>query len=108
MANLGESDHNQVFVGPKYLPIVQHIKPKTLLVKNWTAEAITRLQGVFECTDWNVFKESAMNFNEVAESVVQYIKFCINYCVPTKRCKIYSNNKPWITKHIKRILNSNK
>ena len=51
MANLGESDHNLVFVRPKYLPIVQRIKPKTVLVKNWTAEAITRLQGAFECTD---------------------------------------------------------
>ena len=55
MANLGESDHNLVFVRPKYLPIVQRIKPKTVLVKNLTAEAITRLQGAFECTDWSVF-----------------------------------------------------
>ena len=55
MASLGESDHNLVFVRPKYLPIIQHIKPKTVLVKNWTAEGITMLQGAFECTDWNVF-----------------------------------------------------
>ena len=74
MANLGESDHNLVFVRPKYLPIVQRIKPKTVLVKNWTAEAITRLQGAFECTDWNVFLESAVNINELAESVAQQIK----------------------------------
>ena len=73
MANLGESDHNLVFVRHKYLPIVQRIKPKTVLVKNWTAEAITRLQGAFECTDWNVFVESAVNINELAVSVVQYI-----------------------------------
>ena len=41
MANLGESDHNLVFVRPKYLPIIQHIKPKTVLVENWTAEAMS-------------------------------------------------------------------
>ena len=29
-------------------------------------------------------------------------------CIPTKRCRIYSNNKPWITKHIKVILNRKK
>ena len=108
MANLGESDHNLVFVRPKYLPIVQRIKPKTVLVRNWTAEAITRLQGAFECTDWSVFLESAVNINELTESVVQYIKFCMDDCIPTKRCKIYSNNKPWITKHIKVILNRKK
>ena len=31
MANIGESDHNLVFVRPKYLPIVQRIRPKTVL-----------------------------------------------------------------------------
>ena len=31
MANLGESNHNLVFIRTKYLPIVQRIKPKTLL-----------------------------------------------------------------------------
>ena len=82
----GESDHNLVFIGPKYLPIVQRIKPKTVLVENWTAEAIYILQGAFECTDWNVFLESAVNINEVTASVVQYIKFCMDYCIPTKRC----------------------
>ena len=108
MANLGESDHNLVFVRPKYLPIVQRIKPKTVHVKNSTAEAITRLQGAFECTDWIVFLESAVNINELAESVVQHIKFCMDDCIPTKRRKIYSNNKPWITKHIKVILSRKK
>ena len=49
-----------------------------------------------------------MNINELAESVVQYIKFCMDDCIPTKHCKIYSNNKPWITKHIKVILNRKK
>ena len=108
MANLGESDHNLVMVRPKYLPIVQCIKPKTVLVKNWTAEAITRLQGAFQCTDWNVFLESAVNINELAESVEQYIKFCMDYCIPTKHCNAYYNKKTWITKHIKVILNSKK
>ena len=108
MASLGESDHNLVFVGPKYLPIVQHIKPKTLHVKNWTDEAITRLQDAFERTDWNVFLESAENINKLAESVVQYVEFCMNYCIQTEHCKIYTNNKSWITKHIKGIYDRNK
>ena len=64
MANLGESDHNLVFIRPKYLPTVQCIKPKTVLAKSWTVEAITRLQGAFEYTDRNVFLESAVNINQ--------------------------------------------
>ena len=85
MANLGESDHYLVFVRPKYLPMVQRIKPNTVLVETWTAETITRLQGAFECTDWNVFLDSAVNINELSESVMQYINFCMDYCIPTKR-----------------------
>ena len=84
MANIGESDHNLVFLRPKYLPIVKRFTPKTVLGKNWTGEAITRLQGTFECTDWNVFLESAVNINELAKSVVQYIKFCMDYCIPNR------------------------
>ena len=49
-----------------------------------------------------------MNINELAESVVQYIIFCMDYCIQTKSCKIYSNNKPWITKQIIVILNCKK
>ena len=67
MANLGEPDHNLVFVRPKYLPIIQCIKPETLLVENWTAEAITRLQGPLDCTDWKVFLEYAVSFIELTE-----------------------------------------
>ena len=103
---IGESDHNMVFVRPKYLPIVQRMKPKTLLVKNLAA--VSRLLDAFECTDWNVLLESAVNINELAELVVQHMKFCMDYCIQTKRCEIYSNNKPWITKHIKGILSRKK
>ena len=108
MENLGESDHNLVFVSPKYLSIVQRIKPMTVLVKNWTAEAITMQEGAFQCTDWNFFLESSLNINQLAESVVQYMKFCMDYCILTMHCKIYSNMKLWITKHIKVILSRKK
>ena len=84
MTNLGESDHNLVFVCPNYLPIVQLVKTKTLLVVNWTAETVTRLQSVFECTDRIAFLESAVNINEIVESVVQYLKFCVDYCIPNE------------------------
>ena len=60
----------------------------TLHVKNWTAEAITRLLGGIECTDWNVFSESDVKINELAESVVQYVKCCIDHCIPIRHCKI--------------------
>ena len=42
MANLGEPDYGFVFVRHKCLPIVQRIKPKVFLVKNWSAVTTTR------------------------------------------------------------------
>ena len=34
--------------------------------------------------------------------------FCEDCVVPRKTVKIYANNKPWVTKKIKRILNMKK
>ena len=45
---------------------------------------------------------------ELDESVEQYIKLCMDYCVPTKLWKIHSSNKPWVTKYTKGILNYKK
>ena len=57
---------------------------------------------------WEAHHNSVVNINELAESVLQYIEFYMDYCIPTKHCKIFFNNKPWITKHIKVMLNRKK
>ena len=34
-----------------------------------------------------------------------YFHFCLEMIVPNKKVKIYPNNKPWVSKEIKTILN---
>jgi hypothetical protein len=67
-------------------------------VKVWSADCIERLQGCFECTDWNVFLDSAVNVHTAADVVSDYITFCEDMLVPKKEIKVFPNNKPWVTK----------
>ena len=46
--------------------------------------------------------------NDLADTVYKYINFCVESIVPNKTVEIYPNNKPWVTKHIKDILNRKK
>ena len=76
-------------------------------MKCWTADSLQELKGCFECTDWSVF-EACQNFNEKAETITDYINFCVDNVIPQKTITIYPNNKPWITKELKLVLNEKK
>lgn len=55
---LGVADHNCIQLIPSYCTALQRVKPVTKWVKVWTDESILSLQGCYECTDWEIFKES--------------------------------------------------
>ncbi|TWW53955.1 hypothetical protein D4764_0170340 [Takifugu flavidus] len=40
--------------------------------------------------------------------VSDYIKFCTENSVPTKKVRCYPNNKPWVTSDLKALLNKKK
>ena len=42
------------------------------------------------------------------ETGTNYVSFCVDTVVPVKRCKIYPNNKPWVSKQLKDVLNTKK
>ncbi|GFS00713.1 hypothetical protein ElyMa_006405700 [Elysia marginata] len=102
LPKLGRSDHNMV-------SLVQCEPPIKNTVMAWSKDTWDTLLDAFERTDWSVFNNTAQNVNEVAETVCSYIKFCVdNTIVPKKTIKLFPNNKPWVTKHIKHILNKKK
>ncbi|KAJ8047182.1 hypothetical protein HOLleu_06113 [Holothuria leucospilota] len=105
---LGQSDHNLILLLPKYKPIVQRIKPRKIKIKQWTDDGLEHLQDCFDMTNWNVFIESSSDINELTETVSAYIQFCEDTIIPSKQIKCYSNNKPWITKEIKQVINRKK
>ena len=104
---LGGSDHNSVLLTPSYRQKLKTIKPTSKTLKCWTADSLQELKGCFECIDWSVF-EACENFNEKAETITDYINFCVDNVIPQKTITIYPNNKPWITKELKLVLNEKK
>ena len=102
-AGLGHSDHNLIHLLPEYRQKLKRHKPIIKTTKKWTNDNIETLRGCFECTDWDVFFGNN-TIDEATEAVSNYIKFCENLVLPEVRHKIYPNNKPWITKDIRSLL----
>ena len=46
--------------------------------------------------------------NEATDVISSYINFCEDMLIPTKMVKIFPNNKPWITKALKKTINEKK
>ena len=70
---------------------------------------LTALQFCFEVTDWNVHCEPhGEDIDGLTECITDYINFCVDGIVPARTVRCYPNNKPWVTKDIKAILNKKK
>jgi hypothetical protein len=66
------------------------------------------LKGCLEGTSWTIFEDSSADLHEQTEAISGYIDFCVSAVIPTKTIKVYPNNKPWVTKELKDILNEKK
>ena len=107
LPKLGDSDHCLVLLSPKYRPIVQRQQPQTITIKQWDENSVDELQASFECTDWDIFIEANPELNGLTDAVGCYIHFCVE-CIPQKTVKVFPNNKPWITKAVKDVINKKK
>ena len=109
LPSLGESDHNNVLLTPSYKPAYKRTKPTFKTVRVWTRETAEELKDCFGSTDWDLFVEANNNnIDKISEVVTDYINYCMENIVPTKRVKCFANNKPWVTKGLKTILNEKK
>ena len=50
--------HAMAYLIPTYMQKLESNKPLKETVKRWTKEAISFLQGCFDCNDWAMFSES--------------------------------------------------
>ncbi len=105
---LGSADHHTILLAPAYTPVVRRATKVTKNIKQWTLESIQSLQGCFESTDWDSLLSTSNNINEQVDTVSSYISFCVDNIVPSKTDTFLPNNKPWITKELKEILNRKK
>ena len=46
--------------------------------------------------------------DELVDVVTSYTQFCVDSVIPSKQITIFPNNKPWVTKDLKGVLNKKK
>ncbi|KAI3359450.1 hypothetical protein L3Q82_013758, partial [Scortum barcoo] len=81
----------------------------TRTVRRWTQEAAEALQDCFESTDWDVLCEPhGEDIDNMTDCITEYIRFCEDTTVPARTVHCFSNNKPWITRDLKALLNKKK
>ena len=107
MPPLGISDHNMCHLIPIYK---QKLKLHTFekQVYSWNSDVNETLLGCMECTDFDVLYDDDETIDHNVAVLNGYIQFCIDLVVPRKRVKCYPNNKPWVTKGLKDLLNEKK
>ena len=99
-----------MFLYPSYRQLLKQAPPVSKTVKVWNEETDLVLQDCFDSTDWDVFKTAAMredctvDLEEYASVDTGYISTCIDIVVPTKCCKTYPNQKPWINCDVRSML----
>ena len=55
-----------------------------------------------------MFIEANPELNELTDAVGCYVHFCVECIIPQKTVKVFPNNKPWITKAVKDVINKKK
>jgi len=61
------------------------------------------LRGCFDCTDWRLFYDSTSDQNELVVVISSYVTRCVDMLIT-----VFPNNKPWVTKDLKDVLNKKK
>ncbi len=69
-------------------------KIQTTEVKIWSEESTACLQGCFDCTNWEMFKDSCKDIDELTDVICSYLPFCESMIIPIKTIKIYSKINP--------------
>lgn len=75
---------------PKYLPIITQLKPTKKIAQILKEDALEKLKGRFECTEWSVLTDKCKNVDDLNGCVTDYMNFCVNSVAEIKRNWILS------------------
>lgn len=102
---LGGSDHNLVRLIPTYMPAIKRLPTTTRTIPQWSEEVEEELRECFRTTDWEMLKRvDGEDIDGLVVCITDYIRFCEEVIVPTKKVRCFPNNKPWINGNIKALL----
>ena len=102
---LGISDHNVVYMMPKYKQKLKREKPERKTVYVWDNEVTDNMICCMETTNWDVLFDCNATLDANVSVVTSYINFCMDNIVKSKVITTYPNNKPWVTKELKELIN---
>ncbi|KAI3363082.1 hypothetical protein L3Q82_011534 [Scortum barcoo] len=104
---LGKSDHNHL--QPLYTPLVQKQPVTTRSVRRWSPEKESALGDCFNTTVWDVLMNPhGEDIEGMTHCLTDYLNFCADVVSPVKTVRCYPNNKPWVTREVKTVLNKKK
>lgn len=95
---------NVVYLVLTHKSVLRRNKVERILVPGWAEESIQCLQECFSSPDRDVLRNVCGNVDGPTGTVSAYIVFCEEMIIPRKSISIYSNNKPWVSKSVKNII----
>uniref|UniRef100_A0A8C7YZR7 Reverse transcriptase domain-containing protein n=1 Tax=Oryzias sinensis TaxID=183150 RepID=A0A8C7YZR7_9TELE len=102
LPHLGQSDHISLLLAPAYTPLRKRAPTKRKTIKTWPEGASHQLQDCFERTNWEIFDHP--DLEEHTATVLCYINHCTDTVTVEKHIRVYPNQKPWMTREVKRLL----
>uniref|UniRef100_A0A3P9IGT3 Reverse transcriptase domain-containing protein n=1 Tax=Oryzias latipes TaxID=8090 RepID=A0A3P9IGT3_ORYLA len=102
LPHLGQSDHLSLLLIPAYTPLRKTAPTIKKTVKIWPDGASQQLQDCFERTNWDVFEHPDLEV--FTDSVLCYIKNCIDTVTVDKQIRVYPNRKPWMNREVQQLL----
>lgn len=102
LPHLGKSDHSSLLLLTAYTPLRRKSKLITKIIKKWPEGALEQLQDCFEQMDWEVFEYQ--DLEQYTETVLFYIKVCMDNVSLIKKIQVFPNRKPWMTYEVQSLL----
>ncbi len=99
----GKSDHSSILLLPAYRQKMKREAPALRTVQCWSDQSDAILQDCFDHMDWDM-AASDDDIEAYSDSVMCFIRKCIEDAVLTKTICIYSNQKPWINSDVRSAL----
>ncbi len=101
----GKSDHSSVVLLPAYRQKLKHKAHAHRTIQCWSDQSDAILQNCFDHVDWDMFRAASDDDVEAySDSVMCFIRKCIEDVVPKKTILIYPNQKPWINSDVRAAL----
>ena len=80
--------------------------PTKKVIRLWSDNCSEAFRDCFKCTDWQeLCRPHGDDIDALTHCITDYINFCVENTVSTKKVRCFANNKPWVTSELKAQLN---